>query len=206
MDLRKFWTAQDISKLRKFVKRSARVLIPILYQNIFDPRTKTKKPNGFYGQMGIALGKTSLQCKSKFQKFEKLIYTEYLKVPVKDYMVFEAIRSNGSFRLLLTQIKNQSGAGSQPEPRDCQQQKEKSLFGNPAELTGPTDKSNSKSDRANPRQSSQSGHCRDESACSGDSDEKVDLLEHWKSILEKMRSRLHHLRSPREAPGILLFS
>jgi hypothetical protein len=46
--------------------------------------------------MSESVGRSPSQCKSKFQKFEKEIYTEYLDIPVDHYQVYACIRSRNN--------------------------------------------------------------------------------------------------------------
>lgn len=108
MASRKYWSAKDISRFKKYLKNKADVLIPIFYQNIKEGMIKVRKPNGFFKKMGEYLGRTALQCKSKFQKFEKDVYSKYLGIPEEDYLVFQLIQNDETFRSQIKKIALQN--------------------------------------------------------------------------------------------------
>lgn len=89
---RKKWSKTDLKKLAEFIQQNASTLISNFYQNIKSGYVKLRKPSGFFIEMGKSLKLTSAQCKSKFQKFEKEIYTAYIGFPEVFYDVLESIR------------------------------------------------------------------------------------------------------------------
>ena len=89
---RKKWSKTDLKKLAEFIQQNASTLISNFYQNIKSGYVKLRKPSGFFIEMGKSLKLTSAQCKSKFQKFEKEIYTAYIGFPEVFYDVLKSIR------------------------------------------------------------------------------------------------------------------
>lgn len=89
---RKRWTEVELTKLREFIELKAEILLTNFYKNIKEGRIKYRKPSKFFSEMGDFLKMTPTQCKSKFQKFEKEIFTNYLQLPDRSYFVLEHIR------------------------------------------------------------------------------------------------------------------
>ena len=89
---KKNWSHKEIDKLKEFILRRRSVLENIFYQNIIAGNLGERKIPGFYLDMSKAVDRTASQCKSKFQKFERIIYTEYLGISEEYYRAFLYIR------------------------------------------------------------------------------------------------------------------
>ena len=99
--VRKFWSKKDLSLLKEYILHHKDWLRRNFYMNIRANRLKFRKLSGFFVDMGKKVGRATEHCKSKFQKFERHIYTRYLKIPSNHYLVFCYVRKQ-------EQIKAQS--------------------------------------------------------------------------------------------------
>ena len=86
------WTKKELINLKKYIIYKSKILLNNFYRNVIYGYIKFRKPTGFFIEMARTLGLTSPQCKSKFQKFEKEIYTLYLELPEESYIVLKYIR------------------------------------------------------------------------------------------------------------------
>lgn len=91
--LRKLWTKVETANLEKYIKSQSGLLKNNFYWNIYFGKMKRRRPARFFIEMGSRIGRTSSQCKSKFQKFEREIYVEYLEIPANHFQVYKAIRN-----------------------------------------------------------------------------------------------------------------
>lgn len=94
---RKRWTLNEVEKLKTYIKKQSELLLSNFYENIIEGKMKIRKPPGFFIEMASFLKMTPKQCKSKFQKSEKEIYTNYLGVPSDYYEVFTCLRLKNFF-------------------------------------------------------------------------------------------------------------
>lgn len=120
---RKRWTELELTNLREYIQLKSAILLKNFYQNLVEGRIKFRKPSRFFSEMAAFLKMSSAQCKSKFQKYEKHIYTNYLQLPEKSYLVLEHIRKqknqkirtsnfpgiSSNFRSKKTQLANEKG-------------------------------------------------------------------------------------------------
>ena len=95
--LRKRWTEKGVFELKNYIKSKSDLLVSNFYENIIEGRMKVRKPPGFFIEMAQALKMTPKQCKSKFQKTEKEIYTKYLEFDDEEYEVFIHLRKKNYF-------------------------------------------------------------------------------------------------------------
>ena len=86
------WTQKNIENLIKFIKLKEAILIRNFYKNITEGSHRTRKPTGFFLEMSKYTKKSPQQCKSKFQKLEKKIYTNYLQIPTMHYYLYTSLR------------------------------------------------------------------------------------------------------------------
>lgn len=86
------WNSEEVEVLRQFVSTKRKPLLEYFYKNIFLGELKVRKPRKFFVEMSRAVGRTAEQCKSKFQKFEKKVFKDFLKVPVEHFEVFQWLR------------------------------------------------------------------------------------------------------------------
>lgn len=91
--LRKLWTKVETTNLEKYIKSQAALLRDNFYWNIYFGKMKYRRPARFFIEMGSHIGRSPSQCKSKFQKFEREIYVEYLEIPASHFLVYNAIRA-----------------------------------------------------------------------------------------------------------------
>ena len=66
--------------------------------------------------MSKAVGRTSLQCKSKMQKFERHAYTVFLGIKTSHYDVFEWLRKRRSIKMR----KKRRGRKAKPQENDAE--------------------------------------------------------------------------------------
>lgn len=86
------WDDSELEELKNYIIMKKPFLRASMYRNIYAGKIKFRKPNGFFTEMGNILDRSAQSCKSKFQKFEKQIYTEYLGIPREHYNVLVWIR------------------------------------------------------------------------------------------------------------------
>jgi hypothetical protein len=94
---RKRWSFEEVEKLKLYIKGKSELLMTNFYENIVEGKMKVRKPPGFFIEMAKELEMTPKQCKSKFQKSEKEIYTKYLAVSEDHYSVFISLRKKNFF-------------------------------------------------------------------------------------------------------------
>ena len=90
------WTQHEIKKMHDYIITNSDDLTSNLYINIVAGYMRFRKPRRFFINLGNLINRTSILCKSKFQKIEKTIYTDYLKIPQEIYEVFKWIRNKKS--------------------------------------------------------------------------------------------------------------
>ena len=86
------WNADEVEVLRQFVATKRKPLLEYFYKNIFLGELKVRKPRKFFVEMSKAVGRTAEQCKSKFQKFERKVFQDFLAIPVEHFEVFQWLR------------------------------------------------------------------------------------------------------------------
>lgn len=89
---RKTWTRTDLDNLRDFILTKEPELKKNLYLNILENNLRHRKSFHFFNQMSNFIGRTIPECKSKFQKYEKIIYEDYLSIPLSHFKVFLFLR------------------------------------------------------------------------------------------------------------------
>lgn len=93
---RKSWTKEEIEIFNSYIKENQSILIKLIYQNIFKGEIIFKKENGFFKNLSKLLERSSIQCKSKFQKSERDIYTNVLEVPQSHYELYSNLPKRGT--------------------------------------------------------------------------------------------------------------
>ena len=89
---KKKWTDDEIKALKKYALDNEKMLLKIFYKNIYEGKHIYRKKDGFFKDLGQILKRSSSECKSKFQKYEREIYTEFLGVPEMHYLLLKYIR------------------------------------------------------------------------------------------------------------------
>jgi len=184
---RKYWTSEDLSRLKSFILSQKQVLTPIFYQNILAGSIKNRKPSGFFKKMKEYLNRSTEQCKSKFQKFEKEIYTKYLQIPRKDFQVFLWIQKNKDVNKKISkyseiaknQVREESKLTIKSNLHHLNQIKEN--------LSRSADESKSESDDNQNENSSSCSQYYNEDISSSESQTEEDLIRHWIKIRDKMK-------------------
>lgn len=92
------WTNDEIAILKNFIISKKNILETLFYQNIIAGKLSERKMPGFFNEMSEAVNRSADQCKSKFQKFERKIYREFLKLPEDHYRVFVYIRKKKKYQ------------------------------------------------------------------------------------------------------------
>lgn len=90
---RRTWTVSDLNNLRDFVLFKESELKRNFYLNILENNLKHRKSFHFFNEMSKFVGRTIPECKSKFQKYEKTIYEDYLSIPSSYFQVFIFLRN-----------------------------------------------------------------------------------------------------------------
>lgn len=89
---KKIWTAQDLTNLNKFIISQHQSLIKNFYMNIIENKLKHRKAFQFFNMMSRYVERTITECKSKFQKHERIIYKDYLEIPEEHFELFLFLR------------------------------------------------------------------------------------------------------------------
>ena len=88
LNKRKKWTNDEINIMKSFIKQNEEMLLTVFYKNISIGKNYYKKEDGFFREMGDLLKRRSSECKSKFQKFEEIIYCDFLSIPKTHYKIY----------------------------------------------------------------------------------------------------------------------
>lgn len=86
------WTAKQTEILKEYILKHAQHLKFKFYENIIAGSMKFRKFKGFFIDLGRQLGKSSVKCKSKFQKMESTIYLDLLELPESHFELYLYIR------------------------------------------------------------------------------------------------------------------
>lgn len=121
---RKRWSLQEVMNLKKYIRTKSELLINNFYENVVEGKMKVRKPPGFFIQMAETLKMKPKQCKSKFQKFEREIYTNYLNLPEGEYQVFLHLRKKNFFnKKFKSNVQNKSRLKQKSTKQDRQNPK-----------------------------------------------------------------------------------
>ena len=90
--MRKPWNKTEINELEKYIKNHSVILKTNFYKNIYLGKMKFRRCPRFFIRMSAKVGRSPSQCKSKFQKYEKEIYTDFLELPFDHLLVYQDIR------------------------------------------------------------------------------------------------------------------
>jgi predicted GIY-YIG superfamily endonuclease len=183
-----YWSSKDISKLKSFILSQKNILIPIFYQNILSGSIKTRKPSGFFTKMSTYLGRTTDQCKSKFQKFEKEIYTKYLKVPNKDFFVFLWMQKNKDINTKVEDfLKNKTDPAKESSKIENYSQFHDSI--QIKEIPSRNSNGNAfESDQDHFEKSSSASQFDDNNSSSSEDQSEEDLIRHWLKIVDNIKN------------------
>ena len=96
-DNQKIWKEDELLKLNEFVLSKKKDIVYLFYKNIFNASNLVRRKNKFFNLMSIATGKEIKQCKSKFQKLEKYLYKDVLKLPENHIHCFFILKSQRKF-------------------------------------------------------------------------------------------------------------
>lgn len=89
---RRIWTKKHLDKLKAFIEKNKEGLKNNFYTNILENNLKHRKIFHFFNDMSSSIGRSVPECKSKFQKFERVIYEEYLGIPSVHFELFLFLR------------------------------------------------------------------------------------------------------------------
>lgn len=101
---RRRWNKKDLTELERFVNSRKRILLNNFYSNILAGDLIYRKNSRFFFDMGKKISKGAEKCKSKFQKYEKVIYCKFLEIPEDHYQVFLYLRQKKKARNLKNRI------------------------------------------------------------------------------------------------------
>lgn len=90
------WTPEDLAILRKYIKTNSTALHSHFLVNVVAGYMRFRKPKQFFKRLGKLLCRPSKLCKSKFQKAEKIIYTDYLRFPQTHYDLLRHLRTRSA--------------------------------------------------------------------------------------------------------------
>jgi hypothetical protein len=88
----KKWLENDLNIIKKYALANSEMLISNLLINIVVGHKRFRKPKYFFNKLGELLERSSHLCKSKFQKLEKMIYIDGLKIRPDYYDTFCWVR------------------------------------------------------------------------------------------------------------------
>ena len=89
----KKWTKKEVGLLENYAISQAEHLVFKFYENIISGSMEYRKNKGFFRELSKIIGKSSAQCKSKFQKIEEQIYLDLLHIPEDHYDLYLYIRN-----------------------------------------------------------------------------------------------------------------
>ena len=101
---RRIWTKKHLDKLKAFIEKNKENLKNNFYMNILENSLKHRKIFHFFNDMSSSIGRSVPECKSKFQKFERVIYEEYLGIPTIHFELFLFLRKKR--RITIAQNKS----------------------------------------------------------------------------------------------------
>lgn len=93
------WKSFEEDLLKSFLQTQRQNLIINMYKNIAAGQLLFRRETKLFQEMSKAVGRTSLQCKSKMQKFERQAYVNFLGVKSNHYDVFEWLRKKRSLKM-----------------------------------------------------------------------------------------------------------
>ena len=93
------WKPYEEQLLRKFLLSHKDSLLMNMYKNIMLGELRFRRETKLFHEMSKSVGRTSLQCKSKMQKFERHAYVVFLEVKSSHYDVYEWLRKKRSFKM-----------------------------------------------------------------------------------------------------------
>lgn len=99
------WQKKHLSKLKKYIISKKKYLIQHLYDNFSRNQWVVKKSSSFFSNMAKEVLKDIKACKSKFQKFEKEVYLDYLNLESEFYEFIIFLRKKKQFKKLYPQRK-----------------------------------------------------------------------------------------------------
>jgi hypothetical protein len=103
------WNHHELAKLETFIKQNSKSFYQHFYKNILNPIHQVRKEPRIFIRMEEFVGKTTKQCKSKFQKYDRTIYLDHLNIPIDHYQVFLHIQ-NKKRRNCQLKIKSKNSA------------------------------------------------------------------------------------------------
>ena len=115
------WKSFEEELLRDFLLKHKQNLTINMYQNILIGELRFRRETKLFHEMSKAVGRTSLQCKSKMQKFEKHAYTMFLGIDPNHYEIFEWLRKRRSIKMR----KRRRGRKSRPQEIDFQMEEKR---------------------------------------------------------------------------------
>jgi hypothetical protein len=93
------WKPFEEDLLKSFLQTQRPNLIINMYKNIAAGQLRFRRETKLFQEMSKVVGRTSLQCKSKMQKFERHAYVQFLRVKPSHYDVFEWLRKKRSLKM-----------------------------------------------------------------------------------------------------------
>ena len=88
------WKEEELDRMKNFISLNSESFLTHFYQNLLNPVTQTRREPRIFIRMMKYIGKTTKQCKSKFQKYEKTIFKDFLKIPKDHIMVYDKLKTN----------------------------------------------------------------------------------------------------------------
>ena len=110
------WKKYEEELLRDFLVNHKKNLVINMYKNILIGELRFRRETKLFHEMSKAVGRTSLQCKSKMQKFERHAYTVFLGIKTSHYDVFEWLRKRRSIKMR----KKRRGRKAKPQENDAE--------------------------------------------------------------------------------------
>lgn len=99
------WKPYEEERLKSFLLVHKQSLLLNMYKNIIQGELRYRRETKLFHEMSKFVGRTSLQCKSKMQKFERHAYVSFLGVRSSHYDVFEWLRKKRSLKMKLRRRK-----------------------------------------------------------------------------------------------------
>ena len=118
------WKTYEEELLRDFLIGHKDNLVINMYKNILIGELRFRRETKLFHEMSKAVGRTSLQCKSKMQKFERHAYTVFLGIKTSHYDVFEWLRKRRSIKMR----KKRRGRKAKPQENDSKMEIKRKLI------------------------------------------------------------------------------
>ena len=86
------WNSSQLDRFESFIRANSQSFLDHFYRNLLNPVQKIRREPRIFIRMHQFVGKTTKQCKSKFQKCESRIFRDILRVPADHFDAFRRLQ------------------------------------------------------------------------------------------------------------------